>query len=247
MSILQIFHELDASCDKFQHYFPLYEKWFQKFVGKKPRILEVGVQFGGSAEMWLEYFGTGTSVVGVDIAPQCSPSENFEIVVGDQGSVDFWNTFSDRFGASYFDIIIDDGSHENAHQITTLNETYSLLKNDGIYWCEDTHTSYYNGVRVQGGGLGSKNSFIEYTKTLIDVVNEKHTKFALGVGSTPDGPHVDTDLLNRFRDVQGVHFYDSVVVIEKGIPPEFRRVNSHKARQPQIGGKGNPAPGSFKL
>lgn len=247
MTILQIFDDLNARCDKFEHYFPLYEKWFQKFVSKKPKILEIGVQFGGSTEMWLEYFGPGTSVVGVDINPQCSPSEGFEIITGDQGSTEFWKGFSARFGASYFDIIIDDGSHENAHQITTLIETYALLRNDGIYWCEDTHTSYYNGVRVKGGGLGSKDSFIEYTKTMVDLVNQKHTKFALGVGPTPDGPHVRPELLELFGDIQGVHFYDSVVVIEKGVPPEFRRVNSDKTKQPKIGAIGNPAPESFLL
>ena len=70
VSLRETFFQLGTLCDKFEHYLPLYEKWFGKFVNRAPRILEVGVQFGGSAEMWYKYFGAETEIVGIDIAPR---------------------------------------------------------------------------------------------------------------------------------------------------------------------------------
>jgi hypothetical protein len=218
-----IFDALERPCDKFEHYFPLYERHFSQFVGKSPKILEVGVQYGGSAEMWFKYFGAGTVVHGVDIAPHCQPTEYLQLYVGDQGSASFWETNFSAAGVGDFDIIIDDGSHDNPHQIVTLQATFNLLKDGGIYWCEDTHTSYYHNVRVSDGGYLNKKSFTEYSKQLIDVINFQHTHFAIGVGPTPNGPHVDERLVALYQKVQAIHFYDSVVTIEKGPRVNFQR------------------------
>jgi len=52
MSILEEkFYKLTKRCHKFIHYFELYEKHFEKYVGKSPRILEIGVFGGGSLEI----------------------------------------------------------------------------------------------------------------------------------------------------------------------------------------------------
>ncbi len=222
MALRDIFENLDRDCDKFNHYLPLYERYFQKFVGRAPRVLEVGVQYGGSAEMWHKYFGEGTRIVGVDIEPRCEATDYLKIVVGDQGNKQFWRTFfADQDAA--FDIIVDDGSHDNPHQIVTLSETYRLLKDGGIYWCEDTHTSYYRKVRVKDGGYLNKHSFTEYAKRIIDVMSSEHCKFAIGVGPF-SGPQVPKDLVNLYDHIQGMHFYDSVVVIEKGPRLPFERL-----------------------
>jgi hypothetical protein len=219
----EIFNHLDRRCDKFEHYFPLYEQWFSRFVGKMPKILEIGIQYGGSAELWHRYFGEGTVVHGVDIDPQCEETEYLKLYPGDQGSEMFWDTVS--FGVSDgFDIIVDDGSHENAHQILTLTKTYSLLKEGGIYWCEDVHTSYYYNVRVKDGGYLNPNSLMEYAKRVVDVINFHHTYFAVAVGPTPNSPHVDPQLISLYHNIRGVHFYDSIVVIEKGQRMPFERI-----------------------
>jgi hypothetical protein len=224
----EIFVSLDRSCDKFEHYFPLYERHLSQFVGKAPKILEIGVQYGGSAEMWRKYFGEGTVIHGVDINPLCEQTDYLQLHRGDQGSAAFWDGLG--FPAGTFDIIMDDGSHDNPHQILTLKKTYSLLRDGGIYWCEDTHTSYYYNVRVRDGGYLNKNSFMEYSKNVIDVLNAHHTLYAIGVGPTPNGPHVDSSLLSLFHDIRGMHFYDSIVVLEKGTRLHFQRVILNKSR-----------------
>ncbi len=227
--IKEVFASLQLPCDKFEHYFPLYERHFGNFVGRSPRILEIGVQYGGSAEMWRNFFGEGTLVHGVDITPQCRETDYLKLSIGDQGDPSFWET-TFQGQENTFDIIIDDGSHDNPHQITTLLATYGLLKDGGIYWCEDTHTSYYHGVRVRDGGYKNPNSFIEFSKSIVDVLHAHHTNHAIGFGPTPEGPHVPNELVNRFGRAQGIHFYDSVVVIEKGKPVAFVR-NIHSPRQ----------------
>lgn len=217
-----IFETLERGCDKFAHYFPLYEQYFGKFVGRAPKILEIGVQHGGSAEMWRKYFGDGTQIVGVDIAPRCEETDYLKLVVGDQGSPDFWKTHFSAAEAS-FDIIIDDGSHDNPHQIVTLRETYRTLRDGGIYWCEDTHTSYYQKVRVKDGGYLNKRSFTEYAKRIIDVMSSEHCKFAIGVGPFK-GAQVPEELIELYDHIRGMHFYDSVIVIEKGERLVFERL-----------------------
>lgn len=222
--IQSLFNQLSRRCDKFEHYFPLYEHWFSRFIDKAPKILEIGVQYGGSAELWRSFFGEGTTVHGVDLHPLCEETDYLKLYLGDQGDPRFWKThFIDRNIAD-FDLIIDDGSHENPHQIVTLIVTYNLLKNGGIYWCEDTHTSYYRGVRVSDGGYKNPKSFIEFSKNLIDVLHEHHTHYAIGYGPTPGGPHVEPKLMEIFSKMQGIHFYDSAVVIEKGERLPFSRV-----------------------
>tara|TARA_B110000503_G_C7011434_1_gene355861 strand:+ start:92 stop:766 length:675 start_codon:yes stop_codon:yes gene_type:complete len=218
----EIFNKLEKRSDKFVHYFPLYEKHFEKYIGKKPRILEIGVRGGGSLYMWKEYFGEGTVVHGVDIDAKCSIHadvlKDIHVTIGNGTSKDFWIR---EFKGQTFDIIIDDGSHDNPDQIATLLYTYNMLSDGGTYWCEDTHTSYY--TNRTDGGYKNPNSFTEYSKGIIDVLSDHHTRFAIGFGEL-NGPHVNSELLQVYNNIQGIHFYDSIVVLDKGERLTFKRV-----------------------
>lgn len=37
--------------EKHSHYLDIYDRHFKKFVGKNPKLLEIGVRHGGSIEM----------------------------------------------------------------------------------------------------------------------------------------------------------------------------------------------------
>ena len=65
---------------------------------------------------------------------------------------------------------------------------------------EDLHAAYWDEY---GGGLRRKESFMERCKDLIDELNAEHTRGALG----------ETDFS---RSTLSMHFYDSVVVFERG-------------------------------
>lgn len=99
---------------------------------------------------------------------------------------------------------------------------------------------------MKGGGLKNPANFTEYVKNLLDLISDKHTYFALGVGKTPDSVHADTELLRHYEGLKSLHFYDSVIVIEKdNNQPPFKRVNSSK--DVSYGPLASPAPEDFSI
>ena len=86
-------------------------------------------------------------------------------------------------------------------QITSFEEMYEHIKDEGLYLCEDVYTSYWTNF---GGGYKNPNSFIEYTKNLIDHLNAYWAS-------------EDDDLYpNNFTDnTYSIHYYDGIVIIEK--------------------------------
>lgn len=186
---------------KWDHYFDIYHKYFEKYRGKPVTILEVGVSHGGSLQMWKSYFGDQAKIYGMDINPECKKleEENIEIFIGSQEDRTFLKGLKDKMPK--IDILLDDGSHFMKHQIYTFEELYDHINEDGIYLCEDTHTSYWKDFE---GGYQRKSSYLEYTKRLVDQLNAWHSE------TKSLQPNAFTESSNA------IHFYDSIVVIEKG-------------------------------
>lgn len=232
-SLRDIFWSLPKHADKWDPYFDVYETWFSKFRGQAPRILEIGVQHGGSSLMWQEYFGPGTKIVGVDIDPRCAAhqTQDIEIVIGDQGDPIFWQQFLAHHTET-FDIIIDDGSHYQ----NDMNLTFSMLngnvKENGVYLVEDCHTSYWPDHYLpprpldNGAGLYNPGSFMEFAKISTDVLNKNH------ILAKPEAPQLDASVAHMFRRVKASHFYDSIVVFEIGEPKPFGRCLNHGVMMP---------------
>jgi hypothetical protein len=194
---------------KWHHYFEIYHRHLERFRGRSPVLLEIGVFQGGSLKMWRDYFGEGVKIIGVDIDPRCRQFEDeaTTILIGDQADPAFLGEIRSRFPR--IDIIIDDGGHTMVQQITTLGELYGHLQPRGTYICEDVHTAY---MAKWGGGLRRQDSFIEFSKVLIDALHAWY--FA------PKGEELDVYTTGTF----GLSFYDSMVVIEKR-PKEQPRVS----------------------
>lgn len=186
---------------KWQHYFDIYERHFARFKNKEVVILEIGVSQGGSLQMWKDYFGIKCKIYGVDIDPRCKQfeEENIEIFIGSQSDKNFLRKI--KSSIPKIDILIDDGGHTMKQQIVTYEEMYSHMKEDGVYLCEDCHTSYWGSY---GGGYKRKNSFIEYSKNWIDYLNAYHSRTS----------RLQVNELTT--TAKSVHYYDSIVVIEKG-------------------------------
>ena len=183
--------------DKWVHYFPLYEKWFSPYRGKDIVFVEIGVQNGGSAQMWKHYFGKSAKIIGIDIDERCKQIEEEQIFVeiGSQDDEKFWAAFKKKYPR--VDILLDDGGHTMNQQIVTFREMFPHIKDGGLYVCEDCLTSYVNDY---SGGLNNSASFIEFMKKIIDEVN-----FA----SLDKPPTYNT------LNLSGLHFYNSIVVAEK--------------------------------
>jgi cephalosporin hydroxylase len=203
----EIFDNLDLHCGKWSHYFDIYEQHFNKFVGKKPVVVEVGICRGGSAEMWKKYFGEGATIVGIDIDPDAFKPEHQTPgciqVNGSQADPAFWDEFLTEY--PNIDVFIDDGSHVCSHQILTLQKVWSSITPGGVYLCEDTHTNYWPEY---SGGIRVPSTFLNYAKQITDTMNVNYYK---DLDRHPD----NMMFADFYKDLSGQHFYDSIVVLDK--------------------------------
>lgn len=186
---------------KYDHYLDIYERYFSKYRGKSPRVLEIGVCHGGSLQMWNDYFKEGCSIHGIDINPNCKKVEKNGVCVhiGDQTDVVFLEQVMKIIGIP--DIIIDDGGHSMNQQKVSFDFLFPKLAEGGIYLCEDLHTSYWrNGY---GGGYRRRGTFIEFLKGLIDNMHAFHSQ----------NRFLKVDYMTEH--INGIHFHDSIVIIEK--------------------------------
>jgi hypothetical protein len=185
---------------KWKHYFDIYHRHLAKFVGQAPRVMEIGIYSGGSLGMWQHYFGKGCQIIGVDIAEACKTYERdgIRVFIGDQADRSFWRRLKREIGE--VDIILDDGGHEPHQQIVTFEETLPMLAPNGVYICEDIHTS--------------DNRFLDYlagfNTTLFSSAAHRISEGKEGHSATP----TDTQ-----RNVESIHFYPYMVVVERRKSP----------------------------
>jgi hypothetical protein len=201
-SLREIFDQLDGKLiHKWDHYIDVYDQYFKRYRGKEVHVLEIGVSQGGSIELWKKYFGDKLHLYGVDINPRCKELEEdqVEIFIGEQEDRNFLNELKSRIPK--VDILIDDGGHTMIQQIVTFEEMFSHVKEDGIYLCEDTHTSYIDAFH---GGYKKKDTFIEYSKNFIDYINAWHSENKRKL-----------DINSFTESVYALHYYTGIVLIEK--------------------------------
>ncbi len=127
------------------HFLETYDKEFKKFLDKENlRILELGIDKGGSLHLWQKYFSNLSLLVGVEkysdkiIIPLRHPLK-FEI--GDLGENSFYDRLT-KYGS--FDIIIDDASHAASDIIQSFENLFPILADGGIYCIENV--SYSDGL-----------------------------------------------------------------------------------------------------
>jgi cephalosporin hydroxylase len=183
---------------KWTQYFGIYEKWLAHYRATPLNFFEIGVLDGGSLDMWRSYFGPAANIVGIDIDPNCATrvTPPNHVRIGSQADPLFLAQIVKEFGAP--DVVLDDGSHIGHHQIVSFRALFPLLKEGGLYIIEDTHTSYWPDWE---GALGRKGTAIEFAKQLID---DQHSWY-----------HTAGDHSGTGDSIPALHFYDSVIVIEK--------------------------------
>jgi Methyltransferase domain len=192
------FNEDHRMIHKWRHYFEIYDRHFSRLRGKKINVLEIGIMHGGSLQMWQNYFQGDAMIYALDINPECRKfeSEQVKVFIGSQEDKKFLQQLAKELPP--IDLLIDDGGHSMKQQITTFEQLYDKVKDDGIYLIEDLHTSY---MKFYGGGYKKSRSFIEFSKNFIDKLHAWHTK------KTP----VDSFV----KSTHSLHFYDSILVLEK--------------------------------
>lgn len=199
------------SMHKCLHYFDIYDRHFKKFCGKEARVMELGVNHGGSLEMWRHYFGAKAKIYGLDRRSICKQAEGeqIEVLIGDVADEDFRRHVIRT--VPKVDVFIDDGSHQVKEQISTLKWILPKISQNGVYLCEDV--SY---EERHGAGFLKEGTFIEYIKNFVD--------FIQGVC------HKYTDEMNsHINKLYSLCIYDSIVVIEKR--PRFLRTPTESGNE----------------
>jgi hypothetical protein len=199
---------------KWHHYFEVYERHFGPFRHTNPSVLEIGVQGGGSLEMWRTYFGDAARIYGIDTDPTAKRNEDIatKIYIGDQADRGFLREIRREVGV--FDIVIDDGGHFADQQIISFEELYPALSENGVYLVEDTHTAAWGAPfnnRQDGQNImsfaaarclqlmewsGRRDNFRQLMTDQNVLLEDRASEFC--------------------RTTKAISFYDSIVVFQRG-------------------------------
>jgi len=203
--------------DKWQRYLDEYERIFASKKLDRINILEIGVQNGGSLEVWSQFFPNANCIIGCDVDIKCRLLEyedpRIQVVVGDILSEETQKNIQSL--KKSFDIIMDDGSHLSNEIIKSFLALFPTLNFDGIYIVEDLHCSYWQEF---DGGLYKSNSAIGFFKQLVDVINREHWGFELKTedflsefSEILDG----TQLTQIIGEINSIEFVNSMCFIKK--------------------------------
>jgi O-antigen biosynthesis protein len=203
--------------DKWSAYLLEYERLFATYRDQPIRLLEIGVQNGGSLEIWSRYFPSALSLIGCDIDPKCADlrfdDPRILLVIGDASSDAVEQQVLKH--APEFDVIIDDGSHHSSDIVRSFVKYFHHLTEGGIYVTEDLHCSYWQSFE---GGIHNPYSSLAFFKRLADIINYEHW----GVDRTRHG------LLKSFcgqydiqvddvslAQIHSIEFINSMCVVKK--------------------------------
>jgi hypothetical protein len=191
---------------KWRQYLDVYERHLSPYRDRQIFFLEIGVMDGGSLEMWRRFFGQKATIVGIDINPDCANCVDHPnyVRIGSQDDPVFLRRIVEEFGSP--DVVLDDGSHVARHQRASFDILFPSLKPDGLYIIEDMHTSYWKEYE---GGYRRNGTAIEFIKQMIDDLHGWY--------------HSRPSVTSADKEIDGIHIYDSVVVLEKRRkqPPGF--------------------------
>lgn len=140
-SLVELEKELKLITDKntVHSYLPLYDELLCRKRFTCRNMLEVGICFGGSVELFDKYFPNGT-ITALDTLPEkalpdiLKNQNKIRMISGDAYSPFF---FSALFRGKKFDVVLDDGPHTLESQIKFLTMYSMLLEEDGILIIED--------------------------------------------------------------------------------------------------------------
>jgi demethylmacrocin O-methyltransferase len=186
-----------------------YEVYFENLRNAPLKLLEIGVQSGASLRMWKHYFPKA-EIYGLDYYPlEVMEEERIKIFKGMQGNIELLEKV---LLDGPFDIIIDDGSHQNKDIMTSFEYLFPRMKPGGIYVIEDTTCTYWGDTHNVG-----PNTTMDKMKQLVDDVNGGGKTGIGDIRKDPADPMFKQKGLGKMtwyeRNVSFVHFYRSIVFI----------------------------------
>ena len=204
--------------DKWNSYLFVYDKTLSECAGRNINILEVGVNNGGSLEIWSKFFGSSSRIIGVDINKKCLEinfsSANISLIIGDSNLPETRKKINQE--CNYFDVIVDDGSHRSADIINTFFNLLPLISGEGgIYIVEDLCCSYWQEF---GGGIKNKFSAISFFKSLVDLINFQHWRSPFEFDEylkeiVEDSSIVSEEAVIALKRIQDIKFVNSMCIV----------------------------------
>ena len=202
--------------DKWLSYLNIYDVLFLGYRNKPLSLLEIGVQNGGSLEIWGKFFPNAVNIIGCDIDQKCAQlnfsDSRISVLIGDINSDEVKEKITKH--TSSIDIIIDDGSHISSDIIKTFLLYFPYLSDGGVYIAEDLHCSYWQGWE---GGLFAPHSSIAFFKKLIDIINYEHW----GIKKTKQeilGKYEEIISDETLQSIHSISFFNSLCIIRKEKP-----------------------------
>ena len=116
---------------KWRHYLEAYDRHLSRFRDTRVRLLEIGVQKGGSLQIWRKYFGPHAVIFGIDIDESCRALDGAgaAVRIGSQDDVAFLNGVVEEMGG--LDVVIDDGGHVAEQQHASFATLFPLMSERG--------------------------------------------------------------------------------------------------------------------
>jgi len=203
--------------DKWSVYLDEYDRLFSGIKKNPVRILEIGIQNGGSLELWSKYFPNSQVIVGCDINSNCSEltfdDPRIQIVIGDANTDTVEKDILNH--SKSFDIIIDDGSHKSSDITKSFSRYFRHLNYGGIFFVEDLHCSYWNEFE---GGLYFPYSSMAFFKRLADIVNYEHWGIKKDRRQLLQGFSDKLSIVfddNELANIHSIEFFNSACVVRK--------------------------------
>ena len=210
-------HHRGKVADKWLAYLREYDRILAEYRHRPVRLLEIGVQNGGSLELWADYFARAEAIIGCDINPDCEKlrfnDPRISVIIGDANSDAVQRMLVEQ-GQS-FDIIIDDGSHRSGDVVRSFARYFPHLADGGAFIIEDLHCSY---TREFEGGLFHPHSSMTFLKRLADIINHEHWGIARARADLVRGLMKQHGLRLHDRELGRIHsieFSNSLCVIRK--------------------------------
>ena len=126
-------------CSDWHNYSLFYDFMFSDDRDNNLKIFEVGIYGGSSVRAWKEYFKNSHIYCGDVNHDYFVNEDRISSFFCDQDNPEsireMWN--NETLKDIDFDIIIDDGKHEYTSNINFLENSYSKLKDGGIFIIED--------------------------------------------------------------------------------------------------------------
>ena len=208
-------------------YLQAYERHLSKFKNRSPFLLNIGCGYpsqgqndpgmGGCLQVFSSWLGIGTRIVGIDILEGCKEYEDADngirIEIGSQDDEYFLNEIIKKYGEP--DIIIDDGSHLDAHINKSFDCLFKHLKTGGIYSIEDIGGNHLvSDSENPPKPFDSKERYIQKSFDNVLLMNQFYTR---GMKAKKRGvvqPMVRASSLGSM--INSISYYPNLVIYEKG-------------------------------